>query len=271
VKLYPFAKKPLVGVIHLPALPGSPGWTRAGRPSLEATLAFARRQAEGFLEAGMDGLVVENYGDVPFFLEHVPAETISAVAIVTREVVALAGQKPVGVNVLRNDARAALGIAVTAGARFIRVNVHAGVAATDQGLVSGKSADTLRARDLLGASESVAIFADVHVKHARPLDSSDVRRAASDLAERALADAIVVSGPATGEGPDAEHVKRAREGCGHVPLLIGSGLTPESCRTLAPLVDGAIVASWALEQGKAGARVDPARARKLVEAFRASG
>src|SRR5205085_570792 len=97
-------------------------------------------------------LIVENYGDAPFFPTNVPAETVAALTLACREVVALAEGRPVGVNVLRNDARAALGIAVAAGARFIRVNVHTGVAATDQGLIEGDAAATLRARELLGAA-----------------------------------------------------------------------------------------------------------------------
>lgn len=264
--------KPLVGVVHLPPLPGSPRYRGA---SLDPVLDFARRQAAGLLEAGFDGLVVENYGDAPFFAGSVPPETVAALAVVAREVVLVAGGAPVGVNVLRNDARAALGVAVVAGARFVRVNVHSGVAATDQGIVEGRAADTLRARELLRASgqdpgRAVAIWADAHVKHARPLDSDDVARAASDLAERGLADAVLVSGSGTGHAPQASHVVRARTGTGAVPLLIASGLSVGNCGELVPLVDGAIAASDALEGGHAGAPVDPARARALVKAFRAA-
>jgi len=219
-----------------------------------------------FLDAGFDGLIVENHGDVPFFKTNVPPETIAALALCTREVVKLALGKPVGVNVLRNDARAALGVAVAAGASFVRVNVHTGVAATDQGIVEGAAAETLRARDALGGR--IAIWADVHVKHARPLDSTDVRRAAEDARERGLADVLLVSGEATGHAPDEAHVKRAREGAGQVPLLLASGLQAETCTRLVPLVDGAVAASDALEGGRAGAPVSPSRARALVDAFR---
>jgi membrane complex biogenesis BtpA family protein len=263
-----------VGVVHLPALPGSPGFVAAGRPPLETILAFARRQAQGFLDAGFDGLIVENYGDAPFFKESVPPESIAALALALREVLGVAKKKPVGVNVLRNDARAALGLAVVTGAAFVRVNVHCGAAATDQGIVEGRASETLRVRDLLGAStpgeRGVAIWADVHVKHARPLDSDDVQRAAQDAAERGLADAVLVSGAATGEAPARSHVERARRGVGRVPLLLASGLKAESCAELAPLLDGAIVASDALEGGRAGAPLDPGRARALVKAFRAA-
>ncbi len=263
---FPFAQKPIVGVVHLPGLPGSPAWRAAGSPSVSSIVALALERARAFLDAGMDGLIVENYGCVPFFKSGVPPETVAALTLCTRSVVELAGTNPVGVNVLRNDARAALGVAVATGASFIRVNVHTGVAATDQGILEGDAAGTMRARDALGAR--VAIWADVHVKHARPLDSDDVKRSAQDAWERGLADAILVSGEGTGHAPTEAHVRRAREGAGSVPLLLASGLRPETCASLVPLVDGAIVASSALEGGRAGARVVPERARALVDAFR---
>ncbi|MEZ0230457.1 MAG: BtpA/SgcQ family protein, partial [Planctomycetota bacterium] len=228
----PFTAKPILGVIHLPGLPGSPRWRQAGSPSVADMVGEAVKRTLAFLDAGFDGLIVENYGDVPFFKKDVPPETIAALALLTREVVQHAQRKPVGVNVLRNDARAALGIAVAAGASFIRVNVHTGAAATDQGLVEGEAAATLRARDALGAQ--VQIWADVHVKHARPLDSEDVARAAADAAERGLADVLLVSGAGTGHAPEEKHIRRAREGAGRVPLLIASGLRADTCKTLVP-------------------------------------
>jgi membrane complex biogenesis BtpA family protein len=263
-----FSRKPIVGVVHLPGLPGSPAWRSEGSPPVGAIVEKALACARGFLEAGFDGLIVENYGDVPFFKTSVPPETIAALALCTREIVAISRGKPVGVNVLRNDARAALGVALATGASFVRINVHTGVAATDQGIVEGQAAETIRARDALEAK--IAIWADVHVKHARPLDSTDVKRAAADARERGLADVLLVSGDGTGSAPDEAHVKRAREGSGDVPLLLASGLSAGNCARLVPLVDGAVAASDALEGGRAGAPVVPARARALVEAFRRS-
>jgi membrane complex biogenesis BtpA family protein len=270
---FPPGHRPLVGVVHLPPLPGAPGWVAAGRPPLEELAARAARDAADFLDAGFDGLIVENYGDVPFW-KTVPPETVAAVTRCALEVVRTAGARPVGVNVLRNDARAALACAVAAGARFVRVNVHTGAAATDQGIIEGEAAATLRLRDALGAAPGgprpIAILADVHVKHARPLGQEDLARAASDAHERGLADALIISGGATGEAPDPAALSRARAGAPDAPLWLGSGLTPAACPTLVPLIDGAIAASAAREGGRAGRRVDPARARALVEAFRAA-
>jgi hypothetical protein len=267
-------KKPLVGVVHLPPLPGSPGWAQAGRPHLSTLVDLALRDAEGFLRAGFDGLILENYGDVPFF-PAAPHETVACMTRLVREVLVRFPGTPLGVNVLRNDAAAALGCALAAGAGFVRVNVHTGVAATDQGLIAGRAAATLRLREALGAGPGgphpIALLADVLVKHARALDQEDPAQAASDALERGLADGLIVSGKATGAAPPRERLEAVRAAARGAPVWLGSGLTPEACPALAPLLDGAIAASAAREQGKAGRPLDPARARALVEAFRAAG
>lgn len=265
----PGPPRPLYGVVHLPPLPGSPGWVAAGRPSTRSLVDHAVADARAFLAAGFDGLIVENYGDVPFFKEVVPAETIAALTRCAAAVVDVCGDRPVGVNVLRNDARAALAVAVAAGARFVRVNVHSGAAVTDQGLVEGRAAETLRLRDALGGG--IAIVADVHVKHARPLAQDEtIEQAAKDAAERGLADGLVVSGAATGDAPDPDLARRVRAACPGVPLLLGSGLTPRNAADLARHLDGAIAASAAREHGKAGRPVDPARAQALAAAWRSA-
>ncbi|MHC4930876.1 MAG: BtpA/SgcQ family protein, partial [Planctomycetota bacterium] len=149
-----FLKGPVIGVVHLLPLPGSPRY--AGR--MAPVLARAVKDAQAYAEGGASAVIVENYGDAPFLKEDLPPETAAALALCTaavRECVSL----PVGVNALRNDARTALGVAVATGAAFIRVNVHAGVVATDQGIVEGRAAATLRQRRALGAQ--VKIVADV--------------------------------------------------------------------------------------------------------------
>jgi membrane complex biogenesis BtpA family protein len=271
----PFARpRALVGAVHLQPLPGSPRWAAAGRPPLDAVIERALSDAQAYLAAGVDGLIVENYGDAPFF-KSAPPETVAALTRCAREVVSAAGAVPVGVNVLRNDAHAALSCAVAAGARFVRVNVHTGVAATDQGIVEGQAAATLRLRAALGAgpgdAHPVALLADVHVKHAVPLDGDDVGRAADDAAHRGLADAVIASGSATGSAPAAERLEAIRLAVPGVPLWLGSGLTVDLCPRLVPLIDGAIVGSAMEQGGVAGAPVDPTRASALVAAFRAAG
>jgi membrane complex biogenesis BtpA family protein len=254
--------KALIGMVHLLPLPGSPRWGG----EMSAVIQRAVEDAVAMEAGGMSGLLVENYGDAPFTAGRVEAPTVAAMAVVIAEIrraVAL----PVGVNVLKSDSRSALAIAVATGARFIRVNVHTGVVVADQGLVHSDAYSTLRERRLLGTD--VRIFADVQAKHGRPLVPVELEQEAKDSVSRGLADALIVSGKATGEETPIEEVKRVRSAVPSVPLLVGSGVTPESVADLLSVADGAIVGTFLKRDGKLANPVDPDRVRRLVEAARA--
>ena len=185
------APKPLIACIHLMPLPGSPRYAGTMREIYDTALA----EAAIFAQYAIDGLIVENFRDAPFYPHALPAETIAALTAVTREIVRVA-PVPVGVNALRNDAQAALAIATAAEADFIRVNVHMGTVVSDQGLIQGNSHATLRLRAALRSH--VLIFADAGVKHATPLADRGLATEVRDLTERGLVDAIIVSGDYTG-------------------------------------------------------------------------
>jgi membrane complex biogenesis BtpA family protein len=221
--------------------------------------------AQSLLAGGVDGLIVENYGDAPFFPGSVPAETVASLALCVGAVIAAAGRTPVGVNVLRNDARAALGICAATGAKFVRVNVHSGVAATDQGWIEGRAHETLRERQRL--VPGVAILADVHVKHATPAGRETLPEAVRDHVRRALADAIIVSGNATGLPPDPRDLREAREAADGVPVFLGSGLSLDNAGELLPLADGAIVGTALECDGRTGEPVEPDRVRRMRRVF----
>ena len=250
---------PLLGVVHLPALPGAPRWTG----SIDGIADHAVEDAAILADAGFHGVVVENYGDVPFHAARVPAETVAAMARVTSAVVARVGV-PVGVNVLRNDALAAIGIAAATGARFIRVNVHTGSMWTDQGLVEGRAADTLRKRATL--APDVVILADVHVKHATPPAGASLADAARDCWHRGLADALVVSGTGTGSAAAHEDLKTVRAAVPAAPLLVGSGVDAGTVAEMLRRADGLIVGTAVMEGARPGGRIDPERARAFVAA-----
>ncbi len=248
-------------MVHLLPLPGAPRWGG----SMAAVVERALADAQALESAGFDGLLVENYGDVPFYPDQAPPETLAAMAVCVREV-ARATRLPVGVNLLRNDAAGALSVANGAGARFIRVNVHTGVMATDQGLLSGRAHETVRLRERLGAE--VAILADVWVKHAVPLPGTTLEQAAEDTWDRGMADALVVSGSGTGKPTDLTHVEAVKAVVPEAPVLIGSGVTSGNVRAALRVADGAIVGSAIARGGAAGAGIDPDRAADLVRTFR---
>jgi membrane complex biogenesis BtpA family protein len=257
-------KRPcLVGVVHLPPLPGSPRASEA----CAAIAASAVRDAQAMRRAGFDLVIVENFGDAPFFAERVPPVTVSAVTACAVAVRQACPDLPLGINVLRNDAEASLSIAAVVGARCIRVNVHTGARVTDQGVVQGRAAETLRSRRALGA-DGVAIWGDVDVKHSAPLGERDPAREAEDLVKRGLAEAVLVTGEGTGRSVDAGKLRRVREAAGGLPVLVASGATVETLAELAPLCDGVIVGSALRVDGVAGGPVDAGRAARFAEAFR---
>jgi membrane complex biogenesis BtpA family protein len=253
--------KPVVGVVHLLPLPGAPGWGS----SMDAVLDRAMNDARLMVDGGIHGLLVENYGDAPFHPGSNPPETLAALAVVT-EAIARAFALPVGVNVLRNDARSALGIAVAAGARFIRVNVHTGTMFTDQGLLEGRAHETLRTRAALRAP--VSILADVLVKHGTPPAGVTLEDAARDAWHRGLVDGLILTGSRTGAPTPLEEIRRVRmaltpEG----RIWVGSGAGPASARQLMEHADGLIVGSAFQTDGKAGGGVEAERVGTFMDAL----
>ena len=258
-----------IGVIHLPPLPGSPGASSAEPTvSLQKAGLLAVREAIALKKAGFDGIILENFGDAPFFPTKVPTETVvafSVIAAAVREAVSL----PLGINVLRNDSLSALSIAAVTGADFIRVNVLSGVMATDQGIIEGRAFELLRERDRLGARH-VGILADVHVKHAKSLSSDSLTLGIEETSGRGGADAVIITGSTTGRPPSQEDLieaTRAASKCG-VPLYVGSGIDPETMKTLPDSNIRMIVGSTLRRGGKAGAPLDLKRIRSFIMGYR---
>jgi membrane complex biogenesis BtpA family protein len=258
----------LIGVIHLPALPGSPEAAHLSpSQALQAAGLWAVQEAKIIMKSGFDGIILENFGDAPFYKTEVPPETIASMAVIAaavREVCKL----PLGINVLRNDAFSALAIASVTGADFIRVNVLSGVTATDQGLIEGNAAKLMRERIRLNATH-VKVLADVHVKHAKSLSSSNLALAIEETAGRGGADGIIISGDTTGRAPDAAIIAQAVEAAKHmgVPVYLGSGSTPELIPHF-PKSLRIIVGSTLRKGGKPGAPLDSKRIKLFMKAVK---
>ncbi len=250
---------PLIGMVHLAPLPGSPGWSG----DLAEVEMGARRDLDGLVEGGLRAVMVENFHDTPFYPDRVPAETTAAMAVVIASLVRRHPDVAFGVNVLRNDARAALGIAAATGAHFVRVNVHVGAAVTDQGLIQGQAHLTLRQRRHLGLHR-VGILADIRVKHATPIAERPLAEEAVDLRGRGGADAIIVSGAATGAAADSRQLACLRGVLDDAPLLVGSGVSTANASTFASLADGAVVGTSLKENGAISAE----RTARLLAAWR---
>jgi hypothetical protein len=256
----------VVGMVHLPALPGAPAYGG----DREAVRARAVRDARALAAGGADACIVENFGDAPFHPDDVPGHVVASMTDIVGAV-RRAVDLPVGVNVLRSDGPAAVAVAAAAGASFVRVNVHAGVRVTDQGIVEGRAHETMRLRRRLDAD--VDVLADVAVKHSSPLGDTDapgaVARRARDLVDRGRADGLIVSGPGTGRAVERERLRAVADAVDvEVPVFVGSGVTPGTVGDLLEVADGVIVGSALERDGEAGAPVVEERVRDLVAAAR---
>lgn len=256
-----YAPRELVGVVHLDPLPGAPGW----KGDFEALLDRAAADAEALAAGGLRRAIVENFGDRPFFKQQVPPETVAGLACALRHVAAAAPGLELGLNVLRNDARSALGLAAVLPVRFVRINVHVGAMVTDQGLIEGQAAETLRERQRL--CPGVELWCDVHVKHAQPLAGEDLIDAARNTLERGLADVLILSGRATGSPPDGRDLARVRAACPAARLYLGSGLNLGNAAELLTHADGAIVGTSLKRGGHVDQPVDVERVRALLAAL----
>jgi membrane complex biogenesis BtpA family protein len=248
-------------MVHLGPLPGAPGY----HGDLDAVIAAATVDAEHLAAAGFDAIMMENFGDAPFFADDAPKVTIAAMTRVAAAV-ASATDLPLGINVLRNDALGALAVAAATGAAFIRVNVLSGLMYTDQGPIVGRAAEVARAR--VAFAPGVHILADVFVKHATPPPGETIEQAAADLVERGWADAVIVSGSGTGHAADLGVVETVRSVVGDTPLLVGSGADASNVAALLTAADGVIAGTSIKVDRITTNPVDPGRAAAFVSAAR---
>jgi membrane complex biogenesis BtpA family protein len=255
------AAKPVIGMLHVPALPGSPQNTLG----LDAVLKWVLQDARLMANAGIHGFMLENFGDMPFFPRRVPAHTIAFMTALGREV-RRQHPLPLGINVLRNDAESALAIAAAVGAAFIRVNIHSGARLTDQGLIEGSAHRTLRYRQLLGSSTK--IFADAGVKHSVPLAARTLAEEVEELFTRGCADAVIITGTATGRATAIDDLRTARESARGAPIIAGSGVEPGNVSAVLNVADAVIVGTALKVDGVTTNRADPERVRKFMKSIR---
>ncbi len=249
----------LIGVAHLLPLPGSPGYGG----SFDEVLTRAANDCRAYQEGGLEGVIIENFGDVPFSAGQVELVTVAAM---TRAAVELRREFPeihFGINVLRNDAEAALSIASIVGAEFIRVNVHVGAVVADQGIIEGRAYETLRLRRRLDSD--VKILADIDVKHSAQIGDYDINVQAADALERGLADAIVVSGSRTGEAVDMEQLRQLRRKFPEAKIVIGSGASSGNVKLLLKYADSVIIGTSVKKDRRTAGPVDPVKLKAFVK------
>ena len=248
----------LVGVVHLPALPGAPRYAGKLGPIRESM----RRDVLALKKGGAHAVIMENFGDIPFAAGSAGPAAVACLTSLACEARELF-PGPLGINLLRNDGIGAMAVAAASGADFIRVNVLVGARMADQGILNGIAEQLLRFRKRIGA-ERIRIFADVDVKHSAPIAPGyTIEDEARDAWERGGADALILSGAGTGHGTDPDHLRRAHTAAPRAPLLIGSGTTLENIEDYLPETSGFIVGTALKRSG----RIDPACVRSFVRAL----
>lgn len=250
---------PIVAMLHLAPLPGSP----RSKLTIDEIVEQTCRDAQLLTECGVDGLMLENFGDMPLPADKVSPATIAQMSVIAarvRQVTPL----PLGINVLRNDSLAAMSIAAACGASFIRVNILTGARLTDQGIIAGRADELLRLRRQLGADD-IQIWADVNVKHSWPLAPISLAEETENLVRRGLADALIVTGQGTGYATDRDELLAVVAAASGRPVLVGSGVSSENLRQLAP-ARGAIVGSSLKLHGQADQPIDPQRVLEFMQA-----
>ena len=255
--------KAVIGMLHLLPLPGAP---RA--VTIEAARTLLLADADKLVAGGCHALMMENFGDTPFYPGRVPATVVAAMTALASEVRQRYPKVPLGINVLRNDGESALAIAAAVGAAFVRVNVLCGARVTDQGLIQGIAHDLLRLRAQL-SKEDVAIWADVDVKHSAPLAVRPLAYEVDDMVKRGMANGVIVSGSGTGARVEREHLLIVKAAAAGVPVLIGSGVSVDALADVYEHADGFIVGTALKEGAVATAPVDRRRVEAFMKAHRA--
>lgn len=258
------ADRVLIGVVHLLALPGAPDYRGGG---VEAIYERALSDAHAYAEAGFDGLIVENHGDIPFAKpEDIGPETAAHMAVAADRVRQATGL-PLGINVLANAALHAVAIASAAGARFVRVNQWANAYVANEGFIEGAAAPASRYRGQLRAEE-IRVFADAHVKHGAHAIVQDrpVAELVRDV-EFFNADVVIATGQRTGHAADLGYIRGIKEAT-TLPTLVGSGVTPDNVEAILGIVNGVIIASALKQGGQWWNPVDPGRAKRFVALVR---
>ncbi len=254
-----FETKPLIGVIHVLALPGTPGHSRP----LAEIIHTAEREAAIYRDGGLDGLMVENMHDLPYLRGTVGPEIVAGMTAVAAAVRAVAPEMPLGVQVLAGANREALAVALAAGLDFVRVEGFVFAHVADEGLIQSCAGELLRYRKAIGA-EQIRVWADVKKKHSAHAITADVSLAETvHAAEFFGADATIVTGTRTGAEPAPDDLLAAQSVASH-PVLLGSGITPNNVAAYCAAADGFIVGSYFKRDGYWANEVDPGRVARMV-------
>ena len=247
------------GVVHLKSLPGSPG----NYLPLDEIIELAQEDVNNLIFGGVDGVIIENFGDTPFVKDDISKRTLASFTTVVENIEYDRDIK-VGINVLRNDGISALSIAEATKADFVRINVLNNVMMyTDQGMIEGKAHEIAQFKNSL--NKEIEIYADVFVKHAVPPEGSKIENHTEELIHRAGADVVIVTGDGTGHEINIEDLNKVRDIVPQGKLAIGSGVNEENIEQYVDLADILIVGTNFKVDQDVSKRVDQRSVEQLIQ------
>jgi membrane complex biogenesis BtpA family protein len=253
--------KPVIGVIHVGALPGTPRSSQ----SVAELVRIARDEARVYREGGVDGVIIENMHDVPYLKGAVGPEIVAAMTAIGLEVKSECGLL-VGIQILAGANLEAMAVAHAAGLDFIRAEGYAYAHVADEGIIEASAAKLLRYRKMIGA-ERVQVWTDVKKKHSAHAITADVSLGqTAETVEFMGADCVIVTGSVTGEAPKVADVKEAKSHC-HLPVFLGSGISEANIKEFYNEADGFIIGSAFKVDGLWSNTIDPARVTRFMKSL----
>ncbi len=255
------AKKPIIGMVHVQALPGTPGHKMTVREIIKK----ACDEAQIYLDEGIDAILIENMHDIPYLNKDVGHEISTVMSIIAHEI----KQKtnlPIGMQILAAANKTALAASHAAGIDFIRSEGFVFAHVADEGFMNSDAGNLLRYRRHIGA-EDILIFTDIKKKHASHTITQDIDiKRTAKAAEFFLSEGLIVTGKETGIEADLKEVKQVKQ-ASILPVLVGSGITADNINSYVPHVDGFIVGSYFKKDGNWQNPPDPKRIKHLLSVF----
>jgi uncharacterized protein len=251
--------KPVIGVVHIGALPGTP----SGMLTIAEISRQAVREAAIYRDSGVDGLIIENMPDVPYLRGTVGPEIVAAMAVIGRAVKD-ESHLPVGVQILAGANLEAIAVAQAANLDFIRAEGYVFAHVADEGLIQSSAAELLRYRKAIGAGH-VQVWADVKKKHSSHAVTADISLGETAAAvEFMCGEAVIVTGSVTGEAPKLSDVEEVKAHC-QLPVLLGSGVDASNIVNFYRAADGFIIGSFFKVDGHWRNPVDAQRVEELIK------
>ncbi|MGJ8583629.1 MAG: BtpA/SgcQ family protein [Marinosulfonomonas sp.] len=255
--------KPVIGMVHLGALPGTP--LHDAEAGIDGLVANARKELASLQNAGFDAVMFGNENDRPYEFDVDTASTATMAYVIGQlksEITV-----PFGVNVLW-DPKSSIALAAATGAGFVR-EIFTGTYASDMGPWTPDAGAAMRYRDRLGAQD-VAMLYNVSAEFADSLDRRPLPDRARSAVFSSIPDAVLVSGQITGEAAAFEDLEAVKRVLPDTPVLANTGVKHATVGDILKVADGCVVGSALKVDGDTWNAIDPERANEFMALARAA-